>query len=66
MMHYHWLRYTAVVPTGLNNSTKKITKLVKFFMFCASVKFVTLTQSTFIQAVLWLFSCTVSTSKFNL
>ena len=59
-MHYHWLHYTAVVRKGLSNNTKKITKLVKFFMLCASVKFVTLAQSTLIQAILWLFSCSHS------
>lgn len=59
-MHYHWLHYTSVVPKGLSNNTKKITKLVKFFMLCASVKFVILTQSTLIQAALWLFSCILS------
>jgi hypothetical protein len=56
MMHYHWLHYTAVVHKGLINNTKKITKLVKFFMLWASVKFVILAQSKLIQAILWLFS----------
>jgi hypothetical protein len=55
MMHYHWLHYTDVGSKTLAILIKRVQKLVKFFLLCATVKFVILTQSTLIQAVLWLF-----------